>query len=122
MMRIFVDCTALPETLVESVLFGHARGAFTGADRSEEGLIKQADRGTLFLYEIEELPFLIQKRFLRVIQEHAFRPIGGHKEIASDFRLLAATNRDLENMVRQGRFREDLFFRLRTLSIELPPP
>jgi two-component system NtrC family response regulator len=118
---VVVDCTALPETLVESVLFGHARGAFTGADRSEEGLIKQADGGTLFLDEIGELPFLVQKRFLRVIQEHSFRPVGGRQEIESDFRLVAATNRDLESMVRQGRFREDLFFRLRTLIIELPP-
>jgi len=118
---VVVDCTALPETLVESILFGHVRGAFTGAERSEEGLIKQADGGTLFLDEIGELPFLIQKRFLRVIQEHRFRPVGGHQEIASDFRLVAATNRNLENMVRQGRFREDLFFRLRTLIIELPP-
>ncbi len=118
---VVVDCTALPETLVESVLFGHAKGAFTGADRSEEGLIKQADGGTLFLDEIGELPFLIQKRFLRVIQEHRFRPVGGRLEISSDFRLVAATNRNLEGMVRQGRFREDLFFRLRTLTIELPP-
>lgn len=118
---VVVDCTVLPETLVESVLFGHARGAFTGADRSEEGLIKQADGGTLFLDEIGELPFLIQKRFLRVIQEHRFRPVGGRQEIKSDFRLVAATNRNLESMVRQGRFREDLLFRLRTLIIELPP-
>jgi two-component system NtrC family response regulator len=110
---VVVDCTALPETLVESVLFGHERGAFTGADRSQEGLIKQADGGTLFLDEIGELPFLIQ--------EHRFRPVGGRQEIESDFRLVAATNRNLESMVGQGRFREDLFFRLRTLLIELPP-
>jgi two-component system NtrC family response regulator len=118
---VVVDCTSLPETLVESVLFGHERGAFTGADRSQEGLIKQADGGTLFLDEIGELPFLVQKRFLRVIQEHRFRPVGGRQEIESDFRLAAATNRNLESMVQQGRFREDLFFRLRTLLIELPP-
>ena len=118
---VVVDCTALPETLVESVLFGHERGAFTGADRREEGLIKQADGGTLFLDEVGELPFLIQKRFLRVIQEHRFRPVGGRREVESDFRLIAATNRDLEHMVQDGRFREDLFFRLRTLTIELPP-
>jgi len=118
---VVVDCTALPETLVESVLFGHERGAFTGADRSQEGLIKQADGGTLFLDEVGELPFLIQKRFLRVIQEHRFRPVGGRQEIESDFRLVAATNRNLESLVQQGRYREDLFFRLRTLIIELPP-
>ncbi len=118
---VVVDCTALPETLVESVLFGHARGAFTGAETSEQGLIKQADGGTLFLDEIGELPLLIQKRFLRVIQEHSFRPVGGRQEIRSDFRLVAATNRNLEDLVRDGRFREDLLFRLRTLVIEAPP-
>jgi two-component system, NtrC family, response regulator len=118
---VVVDCTALPETLVESVLFGHARGAFTGAETSEEGLIKQADGGTLFLDEIGELPLLIQKRFLRVVQEHRFRPVGGRQEVESDFRLVAATNRNLETMVQQGRFREDLLFRLRTLVIESPP-
>ena len=118
---VVVDCTALPETLVESVLFGHARGAFTGAETSEEGLIKQSDGGTLFLDEIGELPLLIQKKFLRVIQEHRFRPVGGRREIESDFRLVAATNRELESMVRQGRFREDLLFRIRTLAIESPP-
>jgi two-component system NtrC family response regulator len=118
---VVVDCTALPETLVESVLFGHARGAFTGADRSEEGLIKQADGGTLFLDEIGELPVSIQKKFLRVIQDHRFRPVGGRREIESDFRLVAATNRGLESMVREGRFREDLLFRLRTIVIDSPP-
>ncbi len=118
---VVVDCTALPETLVESILFGHERGAFTGADRREEGLVKQADGGTLFLDEIGELPFLVQKRFLRVIQEHRFRPVGGRQEVQSDFRLVAATNRDLGKMVREGRFREDLYFRLRSLTIELPP-
>jgi two-component system NtrC family response regulator len=118
---VIVDCTALPETLIQSVLFGHIRGAFTGADRSQEGLIKQADGGTLFLDEIGELPLSIQVSFLRVIQEHRFRPVGGHQEIASDFRLVAATNRNLEKMVQEDRFREDLFFRLRAIVIELPP-
>ena len=118
---VIVDCTALPETLIQSVLFGHVRGAFTGADRNQEGLIKQADGGTLFLDEIGELPLSIQVSFLRVIQEHRFRPVGGHQEIASDFRLVAATNRNLEQMVQQGRFREDLFFRLRAIVIDLPP-
>ena len=118
---VVVDCTALPETLVESVLFGHARGAFTGADRSEAGLIKQADGGTLFLDEIGELPLSIQKKFLRVLQEHSFRPVGGRQENSSDFRLVAATNRNLEAMVALGQFREDLLFRLRTLVIESPP-
>lgn len=118
---VIVDCTALPETLVENLLFGHARGSFTGAYTSQDGLIKQADRGTLFLDEIGELPLAIQKSFLRVTQEHRFRPVGGNQEIASDFRLVAATNRNLDNMVRHGQFREDLLFRLRSLVIELPP-
>ena len=118
---VIVDCTALPETLVESVLFGHTRGSFTGAYASQDGLVKQADKGTLFLDEIGELPLAIQKSFLRVIQEHRFRPVGGSQEIASDFRLVEATNRSLEDLVKQGQFREDLLFRLRSLVIELPP-
>lgn len=118
---VIVDCTSLPETLVESVLFGHKRGAFTSAYADQVGLVKQADKGTLFLDEIGELPLGIQKSFLRVIQEHRFRPVGGSQEVASNFRLVAATNRNLEGMVRRGEFREDLLFRLRTLVIELPP-
>jgi two-component system NtrC family response regulator len=118
---VVVDCAALPETLVESVLFGHVKGAFTGADRSKDGLIKQADKGTLFLDEVGELPVSIQKSFLRVLQEKQFRPVGGNQELSSDFRLIAATNRNLDSMVKQGKFREDLLFRLRTLVINLPP-
>lgn len=118
---VVVDCASLPETLVESVLFGHRKGAYTGADRSQEGLIKQADRGTLFLDEVGELPVSIQKSFLRVLHERKFRPVGSNQEIRSDFRLVAATNRDLEDQVKKGRFREDLLFRLRTLVIDLPP-
>lgn len=116
-----MDCAALPETLIESTLFGHLRGAFTGADRPREGLIKQADGGTLFLDEIGELTMSIQKKFLRVLQERRFRPIGGGQEVSSDFRLIAATNRSLEDMVRAGEFREDLLFRIRTVVLELPP-
>jgi two-component system NtrC family response regulator len=118
---VVVDCAALPETLVESVLFGHIKGAFTGADRSKDGLIKQADKGTLFLDEVGELPVSIQKSFLRVLQERRFRPVGGNKELSSNFRLVTATNRNLDSMVKQGKFREDLLFRLRTLVINLPP-
>ncbi len=118
---VIVDCAALPETLVESTLFGHVKGAFTGADRDHEGLIKQADGGTLFLDEIGELPLSVQKAFLRVLQERAFRPVGGKKEMRSGFRLIAATNRDLSQMVNDGKFREDLFFRLKSLTISLPP-
>lgn len=118
---VVVDCAALPETLVESTLFGHVRGAFTGADRASDGLIKQADRGTLFLDEVGELSLSTQKTFLRVLQEKRFRPVGGSQEVGSDFRLVSATNRDLGQMVKKGTFREDLLFRLRTLSLELPP-
>lgn len=118
---VVVDCAALPETLVESTLFGHVRGAFTGADKPRDGLIKQADGGTLFLDEIGELPVSVQKAFLRVLQERRFRPVGGGQEVTSDFRLIAATNRQLETMVRSGGFREDLLFRIRTLVLDLPP-
>lgn len=118
---VVVDCAALPETLVESTLFGHVRGAFTGADKPRDGLVRQADGGTLFLDEIGELPLAIQKAFLRVLQERRFRPVGGGQEVSSDFRLVAATNRDLEGMVRAGTFREDLLFRIRTFVLSLPP-
>ncbi|MDY6880726.1 MAG: sigma-54 dependent transcriptional regulator [Desulfatiglans sp.] len=118
---VVVDCTALPESLVESVLFGHKKGAFTGADKTHEGLIKQAHHGTLFLDEIGELPSPMQKAFLRVLQEHCFRPVGGREERRSDFRLISATNRDLDSMTKRGEFREDLMFRLRSFTIELPP-
>jgi two-component system NtrC family response regulator len=118
---VVVDCAALQDTLKESTLFGYEKGAFTGADQSREGLIKQADGGTLFLDEIGELPLPMQKSFLRVLQERHFRPLGSIKEIKSNFRLIAATNRNLENLVHSGQFREDLLFRLRTLTITLPP-
>jgi len=118
---VVVDCAALPETLVESTLFGHLRGAFTGADKPRDGLVKQADGGTLFLDEVGELPQSVQKAFLRVLQERRFRPVGGGAEVSSDFRLIAATNRRLEDMVKAGTFREDLLFRLRTIVLDLPP-
>jgi len=118
---IIIDCTSLPENLAESILFGHEKGAFTGATTSQQGLIYQADGGTLFLDEIGELPLTVQKKFLRVLQEHRFRPIGSKTEKKSDFRLIAATNRNLEDLVTLNRFREDLLFRLSALSIYLPP-
>jgi len=118
---VVVDCAALQGTLIESTLFGHEKGAFTGAVKSREGLIKQADRGTLFLDEIAELPLSLQKVFLRVLQERRFRPVGGEKEVASDFRLIAATNRGLESMVQSGQFRKDLLYRLSAHTIALPP-
>ena len=116
-----MDCASLPDTLIESTLFGHVKGAFTGADKSQEGLIQNAHKGTLFLDEVGELPLAMQKNFLRVLQERTFRPVGGNKEIHSDFRLVAATNRDLSAMVKEGSFRSDLLFRLQALKITLPP-
>ncbi|MCP4575950.1 MAG: sigma-54-dependent Fis family transcriptional regulator [Deltaproteobacteria bacterium] len=118
---VVVDCAALPESLVESLLFGHKKGAFTGAEKSREGLVKQSQKGTLFLDEIGELPLSMQKVFLRVLQEHSFRPVGGREEIKIDFRMVAATNRDLTKMVRKGLFREDLLFRIKGFVIRLPP-
>ena len=116
-----VDCAAMTESLVTSTLFGHEKGAFTGAERSQEGLIKQAHQGTLFLDEVGELPLSVQRIFLRVIQEHRFRPIGSRDEMESNFRLIAATNRDLKQMVEEGEFRQDLLYRLRSITIDLPP-
>ncbi|MBG0790299.1 MAG: sigma-54-dependent Fis family transcriptional regulator [Desulfovibrionaceae bacterium] len=118
---VVVDCAALPDTLAENLLFGHERGAYTSADSTSVGLVKQADGGTLFLDEVGELPLGLQKVFLRVLEGRSFRPVGGVKEITSDFRLLAATNRDLETMVNDGEFRRDLFYRLRGIRIQLPP-
>jgi len=118
---VVVDCAALPESLAESLLFGHEKGAFTGAEKPREGLVRQAHGGTLFLDEVGELPMSVQKIFLRVLQERRFRPLGGLSEIESDFRLVAATNRDLDAMVEKHQFRSDLLFRLRSFTIELPP-
>ncbi len=118
---VIVDCAALTQSLTESTLFGYEKGAFTGADGRRDGLIKQADGGTLFLDEIGELPVSIQKSFLRVLQERRFRPLGGAKEIESDFRLLAATNRSLDKLVESGQFRKDLLFRIRSITLEVPP-
>ncbi len=118
---IIVDCAALPATIVESILFGHEKGAFTSADKQRDGLLRHADGGTLFLDEVGELPPSVQKAFLRVLQERSFRSIGGKEELKTDFRLVAATNQDLEALVKEGRFRNDLLYRLRSISIELPP-
>jgi len=118
---VVLDCSALPDTLVEGILFGHAKGAFTSADKPQDGLVKQADEGTLFLDEVGELPLSVQKAFLRVLQEKRFRPLGSQKETNSDFRLVAATNRNLSQLAMEGNFREDLLFRLGSFSIELPP-
>jgi two-component system NtrC family response regulator len=117
---VVVDCASLPETLVESTLFGHEKGAFTGAVKSHDGLVKQADGGTLFLDEVGELPLAVQKSFLRVLEGRRYRPVGGKSEKKSDFRLVAATNRNLDRMVKDGRFRQDLLYRLRSVTIDLP--
>ncbi len=116
-----VDCAALPDHLVESTLFGHTKGAFTGADSHKIGLMALADKGTLFLDEVGELPLTLQRKFLRALQEKKFRPIGSKKELHSDFRLICATHRDLSDMVTHKQFREDLYFRLFSMEIQLPP-
>lgn len=117
---VVVDCAALPETLIESTLFGHVKGAFTNADSAHDGLIKHAHQGTLFLDEVGELPLSIQKTFLRLLQEHEYRPVGSSQHHYSDFRVVAATNRDLNQGVREGSFRADLLFRLQAYTIHLP--
>ncbi|MFZ5426143.1 MAG: sigma-54 interaction domain-containing protein [Thermodesulfobacteriota bacterium] len=117
---IVVDCASLPATLVESILFGYCKGAFTGADSQSEGLVLRAHKGTLFLDEVSELPLDLQKKFLRVLQERRFRPVGAKQEVASDFRLLAATNKDLAQMVKEGHFRSDLLYRIQSLKLNLP--
>jgi len=118
---VVVDCAALPEHLVESLLFGHKKGAFTGSTENHEGLIGQADGGTLFLDEVGELPSGIQKKFLRVLQEKRFRSVGCETETRSDFRLICATLRNLEEMVENRLFRQDLYYRIRAMHIALPP-
>jgi two-component system, NtrC family, response regulator len=118
---VVVDCTSLTRNLTESILFGHTRGAFTGADTANHGLIRKADGGTLFLDEVGELPPNIQKNFLRVLQEKRFLPVGAQEEQSSNFRLVSATNCDLDAEVEAGRFRQDLLYRLRSIMIELPP-
>jgi two-component system NtrC family response regulator len=118
---VVVDCSSLPESLVESILFGHVKGAFTGADIPRKGLVHQANGGTLFLDEIGELPLSTQKSFLRVLQERRFRPVGSSAEEVSDFRLIAATNKNLEEMANAGTFRKDLLYRVRSMEIRLPP-
>ncbi|HEX5656988.1 MAG TPA: sigma-54 dependent transcriptional regulator [Polyangiales bacterium] len=118
---IAVNCAAVPETLIESELFGHEKGAFTDARGARAGLLAQAEGGTLFLDELGELPLAAQAKLLRALQERVVRPLGGTRELPFDARILAATNRDLERAVEEGQFREDLFFRIHVLPLELPP-
>ncbi|THB65659.1 MAG: sigma-54-dependent Fis family transcriptional regulator, partial [Desulfovibrio sp.] len=117
---VAVDCTNIPDSLAESILFGHERGAFTGADRASPGLVLLAHKGALFLDEVGDLPLSLQKSLLRVLQEKTFRPIGADKELMSDFRVIAATNRDLETMVGAGQFRKDLYYRLSAFTVRVP--
>jgi DNA-binding NtrC family response regulator len=118
---VTLNCAAIPETLVESELFGYRRGAFTGADRDREGRFQQADSGTLFLDEIGDMPLPAQAKLLRVLQEGTVEPLGAARPLRVDVRVLAATHRDLRARVRDGSFREDLLFRLRVVELELPP-
>ena len=118
---ITVDCTTLPAQLVESELFGHERGAFTGADRRVPGKVELAEGGTLFLDELGDLPPDIQGKFLRFLQERTFERVGGRQSLRADIRVVCATHRDLERAVAEGRFREDLYYRARVVEIELPP-
>jgi two-component system response regulator HydG len=118
---ISLHCAALAETLLESELFGHEKGSFTGADKRRIGRFEQADGGTLFLDEVGEIPMSMQIKLLRVLQERTFERVGGNESVHVDVRLIAATNRDLTADVRDGRFREDLLFRLNVVGIEMPP-
>jgi two-component system response regulator FlrC len=118
---IAVNCAAIPENLVESTLFGHEKGAFTGATSAQPGKFEQAQRGTLLLDEVSEIPSHIQAKLLRVLQEHSVERVGGRAPLPLDIRVLAASNRDLGDWVRQGHFREDLYYRLNVFPIEIPP-
>ena len=118
---VTLNCGAIPESLIESELFGHMKGAFTDAIATKKGLFEVADEGTIFLDEISELPLLMQVKLLRVLQDREFKRVGGTEDIRVDVRIIAATNKDLEEAVKEKRFREDLFYRLNVIQIKLPP-
>ena len=118
---VALNCGAMPENLLESELFGHMRGAFTGADSNKKGLLEVAEKGTIFLDEIGEMSAVMQVKLLRVLQERRFRRVGGLEELQADIRVIAATNQDLNRLVAEGRFREDLYYRINVIPITLPP-
>jgi transcriptional regulator with PAS, ATPase and Fis domain len=118
---VALNCGGVPETLLESELFGHMRGAFTGADSNKKGLVEVAERGTIFLDEIGEMNQAMQVKLLRVLQDRRFRRLGGTEEVQADIRVIAATNQDLQKMVAEGRFREDLYYRINVIQVHLPP-
>ncbi|HXI29121.1 MAG TPA: sigma-54 dependent transcriptional regulator [Vicinamibacterales bacterium] len=118
---VSLNCGALPENLLESELFGHMRGSFTGADSNKKGLLEVAERGTIFLDEIGEMSAVMQVKLLRVLQERRFRRVGGLEELQADIRVIAATNQDLARAIAEGRFREDLYYRINVIPITLPP-
>ncbi len=118
---VAINCGAIPENLMESELFGHLKGAFTGADRAKKGLFREADGGTLFLDEIAELPLVLQVKLLHVLEDKEVRPLGGEQARKVDVRIIAATNRDVEQQISEGAFREDLYYRLNVLHIQVPP-
>tara|TARA_Y100000768_G_scaffold388015_1_gene381498 strand:+ start:7594 stop:8958 length:1365 start_codon:yes stop_codon:yes gene_type:complete len=118
---VTINCASIPEHLLESELFGHKKGAFTGADSDRDGLFTEASKGTIFLDEIGEMPIGLQSKLLRVLQENKIRRVGDNNEIAIDVRVIAATHQDLPDLIRQGNFREDLFYRLNVLSLTIPP-
>ena len=118
---IVVDCSSIPEHLFESELFGHEKGAYTGATQRKLGLVELADGGTLFLDEIGEIPLPMQAKLLRFVETRSFRRVGGLREIKVDVRIISATNRDLNDMVKKGKFRSDLLYRINTMEIEIPP-
>ena len=118
---VSINSSTIPVTLLESELFGYTRGAFSGASSSKQGLFEYADGGTIFLDEIADMPFTMQAKLLRVLQGHAFMPIGSNKEVAVDVRIVAATNRDLTELIGQNKFRADLYYRINVLAVHLPP-